>query len=149
MIYRACLAGLCLLMSSLAHAAEDVQQTILLLPDEAAECRYVATLANNARAAVRSAEDLGGKVDALAATGAYREAAHAAIALSPFISGTVLNAVTKVTASTQAIRIKRGTLPPCAEPLYEEGQAGAATVTQLLQANTARLQMLTQQTTER
>jgi hypothetical protein len=53
-------AGAALCVLNTAIAAEDVKQTILLLPDEAAECRYIASLAQQADAAFASAKSLRG-----------------------------------------------------------------------------------------
>lgn len=124
--------------------AENVKEAIQLLSTPEAECRYVATLVNNARASLRSARELRDEAEQLVATGEYREATRKMIAAGTMARITTVDDMHKVTAATREIRVKRGLLPACAEPLYEEGHQGVITAINFASECSARAQSLVQ-----
>lgn len=113
-------AALCVLNTAIA--AEDVKQTILLLPDEAAECRYIASLAQQADAAFASAKSLRAEGQTLEASGQIKSAAQKNIAASMAAQKFVLDSALNVTAGIAQMKIKHPTLPSCAEPFDAPAQ---------------------------
>lgn len=139
--------ALFLLMIFLAPSlalAEDVKQTILRLSTPEAECRYVVQLVNNARASLRHAQELRKEAEQLITEDEYREATRKLIAAGAMARMTTVDDMLKVTAATRAIRVKRGLLPACAEPLYEEGQKGVTAAINFASECTKRAQSLVQ-----
>jgi len=124
--------------------AENVKEAIELLSTPEAECRYVATLANTARASLHRAQELREEAEQLVTTGDYREATRKMIAAATMARITAVDDMHKVTAATRAIRVKRGLLPACAEPLYEEGQKGVTTALNFASECSTRAQSLVQ-----
>ena len=124
--------------------AENVKEAIQLLSTPEAECRYVATLANNGRASLRRAQELREEAEQLVSTGEYREATRKMIAAGTMARITAVDDMLKVTAATRAIRVKRGLLPVCAEPLYEEGQKGVTAALNFASECATRAQSLVQ-----
>lgn len=124
--------------------AEDVKQTILRFSTPEAECRYVTTLASNARASLRRAQELREEAEQLVAVGEYREATRKMIAAGTMARITAVDDMLKVTAATRAIRVKHGLLPVCAEPLYEEGQKGVTAALNFASECATRAQSLVQ-----
>jgi hypothetical protein len=109
-----------LLVPSLGRA-EDLQQTIGLLPDAASECYYVQVLVKSAQATAQGAERAREDSEAAEAAGDLRLASN-----KMTIASLVLTATTEswaaVSAALQAIESKHGVLPACAVPLKEEGR---------------------------
>jgi hypothetical protein len=108
-----------LLVPSLGRA-EELQQTIGLLPDAASECYYVQALVKSAQATAQGAERAREDSEAAEAAGDLRLASN-----KMTIASLVLTATTEswaaVSAALQAMASKHGTLPACAVPLKEEG----------------------------
>lgn len=96
--------------------AEDIQQTILLLPDEAAECRYLESVVAKASNTLLSTEMQCEQAESLDAQGKVQEAFRHFGALVQLLQGMVPGAVFEIRAALEAEKIKRGTLPSCAEP---------------------------------
>ncbi|MBI3798774.1 MAG: hypothetical protein HY268_17645 [Deltaproteobacteria bacterium] len=124
--------------------AENVKEAIQFLSTPEAECRYVATLVNNAKASLHSAQDLREEAEQLVVVGEYREATRKMIAAGTMARITAVEDMHKVTAATRAIRVKRGLLPACAEPLYEEGQKGVTAALNFASECAVRAQSLVQ-----
>lgn len=145
-----CLTAIILVLPSLSWAQKsDINQTVLLLPDPEAECRYVQSLLDTATAALSGSQRLRDEGEALAAAGNMERAASKMIAAGMTANGLTKDKMLEVTAATQAINIKRGTLPPCAIALHEQGQKGVRDAIMLATECAARSQVFTRQATGR
>jgi hypothetical protein len=99
--------------------AEDLQQTIGLLPDAASQCYYVQALVKSAQATTQGAERARADSEAAEAAGDLRLASNKMTIASIVLTATT-ESWTTVSAALQAMESKHGVLPACAVPLKEE-----------------------------
>lgn len=111
--------------------AEDMQRTVLSLPDEAAECRYLESLWQSAADALEKMRQLRLEGEDLAAQGSWEAATAKMQTCGTMAANLTTGAMLKVTAAVRAIEGKHGTLPACAAQRREQGQKGVSEATTL------------------
>ena len=123
MVYRrpVLLIALPLFFCHAVHA-EDVPQTILSLPDEGAECRYVEALHQQAESAFASAQKLRDEGQAFETKGQSRAAAKTYLAAGMVAYKLGMNSASNVTAAIGQLKIKHPLLPACAVPFDDPTQ---------------------------
>ena len=107
-LFTTLLLGECLLTGKLVRAA-DIQQTVYMLPDEAAECRYIDSLVKEAESAVDSAKKLQREGESLSGRAAIPKLLAAAEFSLKFANNKALD----IYSAGKAVEIKRGTVPAC------------------------------------
>lgn len=94
--------------------AEDVKLNILFLPNEAAECRYLDALSAKVTDVLTLTEHQRRKAQILYHQGKTEQAFKYFGALLRTLQDTVQVALGDISDGMQAEKMKRGTLPPCA-----------------------------------
>ena len=136
------LSAVFLLLPAHRVAAEDMQQMISSLPDEAAECRYLESLWQSASDTLAGMQQLRIEGEDLAAGGSWGEAAEKMHACETTAATLTTGAMLKVTAAARVIENKHGTLPTCAAQFRERGQKGVREATTLGSECALRAQFL-------
>jgi hypothetical protein len=118
-VTRWALLALGILLVPSPGRAENLQQTIGLLPDAESECYYVQALVKEARATAQGAERSHQDSEAAEAAGDLRLASNKMTIASIVLTATTESWAT-VSAALQAMESQHGVLPACAVPLKDE-----------------------------
>jgi hypothetical protein len=134
-----------LLLTTPAYADKDTEQTILLLPDAEAECRYIQSLLDNAHSSLQGLHRMREEAEGYARSGETMKGAAVMKVAMDTLPKTAQKQALDATGAVNTVKIKRGTLPPCAEELQRRANHDIWTVMDFQRVTINRLGELTAQ----
>jgi hypothetical protein len=137
-------AYLCFVLGCISSArAEDVKQTILLLPDEEAECRYISSLITKANGTTNGLVYLREKAQQEERSGNILAASKMLIIANEKGMKDVIGDWLVINGALNTIEIKRGKLPACAKDFGSQAEHGREKTMKILEENTQLLENYT------